>query len=265
MSLIWQVDFYRSSEQKNSEKVLWKLWICDQTRSFEYESLCLQSEANSSWLIQQLQLANQGILPDIIEVFRPQSLSLITAAANSLGVKVEATRRTLTLKKWLQDQQCNITVDKLPPVPLPENLWGEEWRFVTINAGDIIAEFIDRPIPILQMPDFLKPINLGIGSNIPIPGVIIYGGRKSRQLAQWIEENAPVELKYVAGEPDGLILESGLADRWVLVTFADEEVKNAANIYEQRKRLSKGLHFLLVQPDDSGMTYTGLWLLQQEM
>ncbi|NEQ67039.1 MAG: DUF1092 family protein, partial [Symploca sp. SIO2D2] len=23
-----------------------------------------------------------------------------------------------------------------------------------------------------------------------------------------------------------------------------------------------GLHFLLVQPDDSGMTYTGFWLLQ---
>ncbi len=47
-----------------------------------------------------------------------------------------------------------------------------------------------------------------------------------------------------------LILEASLADRWILATFADEKVSAA------------GLYFLLVQPDDSGMTYTGLWLLQ---
>jgi hypothetical protein len=51
-------------------------------------------------------------------------------------------------------------------------------------------------------------------------------------------------------------------DRWILVTFEDAEVAQAAQVYEQRKQQSQGLHFLLVQPDDSGITYTGFWLLQ---
>jgi hypothetical protein len=61
-----------------------------------------------------------------------------------------------------------------------------------------------------------------------------------------------------------LVLEAGLADRWILATFADEEVTNAGKLYQQRKQLSRGLHFLLVQPDDSGMTHSGFWLLQDE-
>ena len=34
--------------------------------------------------------------------------------------------------------------------------------------------------------------------------------------------------------------------------------------YEQQKGDSQGLHFLLIQPDDSGMTETGIWLLKKE-
>lgn len=264
MSLIWQVDFYHIPKQDNTEKTLWALLICDEYGTFKYESLCPQSEASSKWLIQQFQLANKGILPDIIQVFRPQSLSLITTVADKLGIKITATRRTASLHKWLQDKKYDLTIDKLPPTPLPENLWGEQWQFVTINASDIIDEFIERPIPVLQMPDYLKPINLGLASNISIPGVIIYGGRQSLRLARWLDETNPVELKYVSGEPDGLILEAGLNERYVLLTFTDEEVKNAAKKYEENKRVSKGLHFLVVQPDDSGMTYSGLWLLQHE-
>lgn len=71
-------------------------------------------------------------------------------------------------------------------------------------------------------------------------------------------------LNYVAGTPGGLVLEAGLVDRWIVATFEDEEVVAAAQTYEQRKKLSKGLHFLLVQPDDSGMTYSGFWLLRED-
>nr|WP_317106120.1 Tab2 family RNA-binding protein [Chroococcidiopsis sp. SAG 2025] len=41
-------------------------------------------------------------------------------------------------------------------------------------------------------------------------------------------------------------------------------LENLAQIYAQRQQQSQGLHFLLVQPDDSGMTYTGFWLLRDE-
>jgi hypothetical protein len=82
-------------------------------------------------------------------------------------------------------------------------------------------------------------------------------------LAQWLHQVHPAWLKYIPGEPDGLILEAGLVDRWILATFQDAEVAQAARTFEARKQASQGLHFMLVRPDDSGMTSTGLWLLQE--
>jgi hypothetical protein len=155
-------------------------------------------------------------------------------------------------------------LDKPPPTPLPENLWGEQWRFATLSAGDLEEAFKERPIPILEMPDFLLPLNLGIASTVAIPGVIIDGGRRSLQLARWLQQAQPAYLNYIAGDLSGLILEAGLIDRWIVATFADPEVTAAAKAYEQRKQQSQGLHFLLVQPDDSGMTYSGFWLLRHE-
>jgi RNA-binding protein Tab2/Atab2 len=274
--MFWQADFYRRPLKDEQGQPLWELLICDADGGFQFAAFCPQSAANSSWLVSQFQQANQGKLPKIIQVFRPQSLSLIEIAAGQLNITVEPTRRTNTLKQLLQQrakeypQFSNYTkeayqaleLDKPPPVPLPENLWGEQWRFATLPAGDIQDAFAERPIPYLEMPEFLLPINLGIASTTPIPGVVIYAGRLSIRLASWIAQSRPVSLNYIPGAPDGLILEAGLIDRWVVATFEDEDVSQSAKIYEQRKQVSQGLHFLLVQPDDSGMTYSGLWLLQ---
>lgn len=276
--MIWQADFYRRPLKDNNGKSLWELLLCDATGSFKHQAFCPQSEANATWLANQFSIASSGKLPDKIQVFRPQSLSLIETAAQQLGIAVEPTRRTDALKQWLQQKAQeyphmsnytgepyqSITLDKPPPVPLPENLWGEQWRFATLAAGDIKDAFAEKPIPILEMPEFLLPFNLGIASNVLVPGVIIYGGRQSMRLARWIEESQPVALNYIAGAPDGLILEAGLIDRWIVATFEDKEVSQSAQMYEQRQGLSKGLHFLLLQPDDSGMTYTGFWLLRGE-
>ncbi len=275
---IWQADFYRRPLRDAAGQTLWELLICDPARTFTYTALCPQSQANAKWLIEQFQLAGSQKLPDIIQVFRPQSLSLISAAARQLEIFVEPTRHTSALKQWLQERlpfwrsQENYTgesydptaLDKPPPTPLPENLWGEQWRFATLSAGDLEEAFKERPIPILEMPDFLLPLNLGIASTVAIPGVIIDGGRRSLQLARWLQEAQPAYLNYIAGELSGLILEAGLIDRWIVATFADPEVTAAAKAYEQRKQQSQGLHFLLVQPDDSGMTYSGFWLLRQD-
>ncbi len=275
---VWQVDFYRRPLRDAAGQVLWELLICGPTRGFTYEAFCPQSEANASWLVSQLRQADEGNLPDVIQVFRPQSLSLMEAAGQQLGIAVEATRRTPALKQWLQERASQyskqegytgeaynpIALDKPPPLPLPENLWGDRWRFATLPAGSIEEAFAERPIPILQMPEFLLPFNLGLASTVPIPGVVIDGGRQSMQLARWLQDARPVDLNYIAGAPDGLVLEAGLIDRWVVATFEDKEVTTAAQRYQQRKQVSQGLHFLLVQPDDSGMTYTGFWLLKPD-
>jgi hypothetical protein len=155
-----------------------------------------------------------------------------------------------------------LAIDKPPPLPLPEHLWGEQWRMATVKAGDLIDTFADLPIPVKEIPEFITPIQLGLASTVAVPGIVIYGGRSSMQLARWLQEIKPVSISYIPGQPDGLILEAGLCDRWVIATFEDKEVAAAAQNYQTRKQLIKGLHFLLVQPDDSGMTYSGFWLLQ---
>lgn len=265
---IWQADFYRRPLHDENGQVLWELLICDENRQFTYEALCPQSAANANWLTSQLQIATANQQPDIIQVFRPQSLNLIQLAARVLGIIVEPTRRTFALKQWLQARHYPslepydpIALEQPPPTPLPENLWGQQWRFAALNAGDLAETFCQRPIPILHMPEFLLPINLGLPSTISVPGVVIDGGRQSLQLARWLQNARPVTIDYVAGNPSGLVLAAGLVERWIVATFDDSEVTAAAINYTQRKQLSKGLHFLLVQPDDSGMTYSGFWLL----
>lgn len=270
--IIWQADFYRRPLENQAGEGLWELLICDCDRSFTYVAVCPQSQASAKWLTEQLQLAVKNQKPDLIQVFRPQSLNLIQLAARNLGIAVEPTRRTFALKQWLQERQYlhnsepyqALALDKPPPAPLPENLWGEQWRFATISAGDIVESFSQRLIPVKEMPEFLLPLNLGLASTVSIPGVVIDGGRKSMQLARWLQNIHPVALNYIPGDPSGLVLEAGLVERWIVNTFTDKEVISAAVAYSQRQQLTKGLHFLLVQPDNSGMTYSGFWLLGQD-
>ncbi|MGL5081569.1 MAG: Tab2/Atab2 family RNA-binding protein [Microcoleaceae cyanobacterium] len=275
--LIWQADCYRRPLQDPTGQPLWELLICDMVRSFEFVAFCPQAQVNSSWLKQQVQAAiqRQQQTPDMIQVFRPQCLNLITQASQTWGILVQPNRHTEPLKQWLQERAQlypqfetytgaayePLALDRPPPVPLPENLWGDRWRFASLSAGELIDGFADRPIPILELPEALLPLNLGLASIVPIPGIVIDGGRQSRRLAQWVQATRPFALNYVPGSPDGLILEAGLVDRWILVTFEDLEITQAAKSYQQRRQSAQGLHFLLVQPDDSGVTYSGFWLL----
>jgi RNA-binding protein Tab2/Atab2 len=276
----WQVDFYRCPLQDNAGNPLWELVICDPASSFTAREFCPQPQANVAWLTDQLRrFLSSAEKPNCLQVFRPQSRSLLQAACQPLEIPVESTRRTPALKQLLQElanqyrtlpnytgqvgQPYNpIALSQPPPVPLPENLWGDQWRFGAIAAQDLIAAFQHRPIPVHEIPEFLHPITLGIASTVPIPGVIIDGGRRSMPLVRWLQQVNPFALSYVPGDPDGLILEADLVDRWVLTTFEDTEVIAAARSFRERQQMTKGLHFLLVQPDDSGMTYTGVWLLQ---
>ncbi|ACK69831.1 protein of unknown function DUF1092 [Gloeothece citriformis PCC 7424] len=270
--VIWQGDFYKRSLFDQQGEMLWELVITDQQGTMIHEAKCPQSQANSDWLIRQLQQATQKNIPDLIQVFRPQSIGLLTSAAEKLGIKVVPTRRTSALKEVLKRRSTNTTIDvstldRPPPQGLPENLWGEQWGFISLKAGDLIQFFRDRPIPIVDMPEDLLPINLNLPSTVFIPGIVIYGGRKSMYLARWLEEQQPVSISYIPtqiGLSGGLVLESGLVDRWILATFEDPEMAQAAQKYEDRKVMSKGLHFLTVQPDDSGITYTGFWLLNDD-
>jgi RNA-binding protein Tab2/Atab2 len=278
----WQADFYHhpglsGNGQQNERQWELVLWDADiqpntHTRSAIYTAQCSSIDANADWLEQQFLLAAGGKLPAKIQVFRPQSLGLISVAAKKLGIQVEATRNTQGLKqllreKYQQQPQYNpILLEKAPPQALPENLWGDKWQIANIAAGQIIDLFSDRPIPICSIPQDFAPIHLNLASDLFIPGIVVYGGRKSMHLARWIESQTPAFINYIpteVGKSGGFILETGLVDRWVFNTFESEQAAVIANKYEQNKQASKGLHFLLIQPDDSGMTTTAFWLLRQ--
>lgn len=277
---IWQADFYRRPLKTDTGEVVWELLLCEPNSGWVYAAQCPQSQANSTWLATQINEAAKEKLPQQLHVFRPQALSLLTAAADSLEIAVEPTRRTPQLKEQLRQRVERdrldprhsaeafdpVAIEKAPPQPLPEDLQGERWSFAAIAASELDG-FLERPIPVQHAPELLLPINLGLASNLPIPGVVIFGGRTSMRLVRWLETARPVAIAAIptsAGLSGGLVLEAGLSDRFIIATYEDAEVAAAAKIYEQRKQAAKELHFLLVQPDDSGMTYSGIWLLRTE-
>ena len=268
---IWQADISSRPQHHDRGEILWELVVCDANGGWYHTAICPQAQVNSEWIAAQIKLAATDNLPAVIQVFRPQSWGLIQAAGKQLGIEIVATRRTIALKKLLQQQaesyhQPNyqpLSIESPPPLPIPDILMGDKWQFVTLTAKELVADFNDRPIPIVSMPDDLLPPHWGLGANVAIPGVIIYGGKQSMRLARWIAETEPVSLDYLGDDPGGLVLDAGLADRWVMVTFNDPEVSRAAKLYEARKKLVHGLHFLLVTPDDSGITDSGIWLLQK--
>lgn len=274
---IWQVDLFRRPLQDELKRPLWELVICAPDKTFAAYGFCPQALVNGDWVVQQLQeLASTSQLPDTIEVFRPQCLSLLQLAGDRLNISVIPTRRTAALKQYLQDrsqiyptlpQYTNEAYDPLaieltPPTSVPDVLWGDRWRFAFMAAGDLDPFFRDKPIPVVDIPSDLHPTTLNLASTTAIPGIVLDGGRQAMRLVRWIQQQNPVALNYVSGQPDGLILDVGLCDRLILTTFEDAEVRSAAITYQERLKESNGLHFLLIQPDDSGMTYSGFWLLR---
>ncbi|MEL6494807.1 MAG: Tab2 family RNA-binding protein, partial [Cyanobacteria bacterium J06623_7] len=229
---IWQADFYYHPSAAANQKQ-WLLVICrgGELNAHQIEPIylaeCTAESANAEWLKQKLLEVDGGQLPEEIQVFRPQALGLISVAAASLGIKVKATRNTPQLKQVLADKyQQNphynpLALEKPPPQALPENLWGDEWQIANIAAGQIIDLFRDRPIPIASIPQELDPVKLNLTSDIFIPGVVVFGGRKSMQLARWIDEQVPALINYIpteVGKSGGFILETGLVDRWIFNT-----------------------------------------------
>jgi hypothetical protein len=275
---VWEVDLHRTPLQDPNGKPLWELLICDRPFDFTYGATVPQADLSGDWLQGQFKqaIAKAPVVPKFLGVFRPAALSLITVAAQAVNLAVTPTRHTPTLKQWLTQRsrwypsQSNfsgeaidlLALDRPAPVPVPETLWGERWQFAAIAAQDFQERLCQEPIPLRDVPEPWLPLQAGLASTAPIPGVIIDGGRRTMALAQWLQTQQPVALNYIAGDPDGLILEAGLVERWVLATVSDPEVQQAARVFGNRKQESRRLHFLLLRPDDSGMTYTGLWLLR---
>ncbi len=269
-SEVWEVDCCRWGVGSD-DRPQWDLFLCDRLNTFQYQAQVSQGNLSSAWVTAQLgqALALAPTLPRELRAFRPQAVNLLQPAAIALALPLCPTPHTPTLKghRLIQAQAQGIPGDPLAverpaPVPVPETLWGDQWRFGAIAAADFQTDLAQAPIPIQSLPPHWLPLNAGIASTLPLPGVIIDGGRRSMALAQWLAQQGPVALEPQGGELGGLLLEAGLQERWVLATYGDPQVTAAAATFLARRQATQGLHFLLIRPDDSGITYTGLWLLR---
>ena len=276
---IWQVDFYRRPLKDAQGQPLWELVICDQGAELQFSAYCPQQDATADWVKEQLQqvMEQSQAPPEKIQVFRPQALQVLEMACESLTILVEPTRRTHVLKQYLKIRSQSypstpgynrepydpLAIEQPPPQPLPEHLWGETWQFATLSAEALEEGLLQRPIPIRNASTELLPSQLHLAPSARISGVVIYGDRHSMPLARWVQQQQPVSLQAVQGEVSGVVMAAGLCDRWILVTYDDPTVLAAAQTFEHRRQANQGLHFLLVQPDNSNVTFTGLWLLAQ--
>lgn len=274
---VWEIDFYRRPLQDASRNPMWEWVVCSATGKLLEQAFCSQVDVNTEWIVKKLRLLEQSFsTPSQICVFRPQTFNVLDPACQELGLTLLPTRHTSSLKQLLQklaekyaqmpeytrQPYDPIALDQPPPLPLDDNLLGQSWQFAALPAGEIADAFAGRMIPVLDLPEPFLPLKLGLPSTLPIPGVVIEAGRRSLRLAQWIQTAQPFVLNYIPGAPDGLILEAGLVDRWIVATFDDSDVALAASNFESRKQATQGLHFLLIQPDTSGVTYSGFWLLK---
>jgi len=278
---IWQADLYRRPLRSPEGDPLWELLLCDRSFNFTFGATAPQPQINAAWVTAQLRQALQQAPepPTQIQVFRPASLSLLEVGATPLGLSVVPERHTSTLHRWLDqrarwyptldtysgDPYAPLALDHPPPTPLPETLWGDRWGFTALSAEDFERSLPHEPIPIRHLPPERLPLAQGLASPTPLPGIVIDGGRQAMALGRWLQSVRPAWVAYQRGELQGLVLEAGLVDRWILTTFSDEAMAAAGAQFEARKQASRGLHWLLVRPDDSGMTHTGLWLLQQPL
>jgi RNA-binding protein Tab2/Atab2 len=152
----------------------------------------------------------------------------------------------------------------LPPQPLPENLWGDLWQFVSLSAEALELRLWERPIPVRAASPFALPSQQTLGATVPIPGILINAGQQAMRLSRWLAERKPKQIAAVNLELGAIILTTAHNERWILATYQDAAVRDAGKTFEFRKTQSKGIHFLLIQPDDSGVTHTGLWILKDE-
>lgn len=263
---IWQADLSLSSPSGTEGETRWTLVLCDRQGRLIYEATCPREQVVKDWLISQFPKMPEPH-PDRLQIFRPQCANLFQSIGEQWGIPIETTRHTAALQQLLKQRGSSLEIEKPPPQPLPDRLWGERWRFASLPAGEIVREFCDRPIPILDIPEEFEPRQRGLSSSLLVPGIIVEGGRQAMPLARWVQAVQPYALDYIpaeVGRSGGIVLEAGLCDRWVFLTFDDPDVFRAAGEYQQKLHQSQGLHFLLIQPDGARGNFTGYWLLLKE-
>jgi hypothetical protein len=144
------------------------------------------------------------------------------------------------------------------PRPLPDQLIGQQWAFVTLEAKDL-ADMPDWEI------DFSEafPLELvGLSPDMRVPGVLIFSPR-ALPLAAWMSGLELASIQSIQSDPPQLLIETGSNEAWVLATLTDPALRQEAENFEATKKAANNVHFVGVQSDSQAERFTGFWLLQE--
>lgn len=282
MGTVWELDFYSRPILDERDKKRWEVLITEGLQSvdaspdelFQYSKYLSNTEVNSIQLKAAIEeaIAQSAVTPSRIRFFRFPMQAMITRACEELGIAAQPSRRTLALKQWMDVRKTSVypnepgytdkpspTIGPPPPAPrpLPDALVGQQWALVNLAAQDL-AEMPEWPI------DFGEafPLSLAdIDDSTPIPGLVIFSSR-AMPMAGWMSGLEVSELRVEASTPPRLILETGIAESWVIATFNTAPLQQEAAAFEAAKAKANQVHFLAVQADPNTESFAGFWLLQ---
>lgn len=283
MATIWELDFYSRPIIDERGKKKWEVLICesplnvsDKAESlFRYSQFCPSTTVNSLWLAGAIKdaIASAPKRPEKIRFFRRQMANMITKACEELDIPAASSRRTLALSLWLEERMQNVypaepgyqaapnpSVQFVPetPVALPDALIGEKWAFVSlpIAAFDEMSEWDIGfgeafGLPMTKLPPETQ-----------IPGLIVYSSRATA-LAGWMSGLELAFIKFEAGPPARLVLDTGANDRWILANLKDAAIEREAKGFEAAKKQARKVHFLAIQSNPKSESFAGFWLLHE--
>lgn len=285
MGIVWELDFYSRPILDENQKKVWEVLLCESpldTRQsteelFRYASWCPNQQVNSIWLQSAIAeaIAQSKQPPEKIRFFRRQMSNMIVKACEDLGIPAQASRRTYTIDRWLQQRakdfypsqpgyQASAEVSSFvryepeTPQALPDALEGQKWAFVSLEAA-AFEEMDEWDIAFGEV----FPLSLmELAPDTRIPGIIIFSSR-ANPVAAWM---SGLELAFVRFESEPvarLLLETGESDSWILANIKDAQTLNEARGFESAKEKAQRVHFLAVQSSPTSEAFAGFWLLQE--
>ena len=135
---------------------------------------------------------------------------------------------------------------------------GQQWAFVTLTAADF-QEMPDWTV------DFGEAFPLGLADISPdtkIPGILIFSPR-ALPLAGWMSGLELGHIRLEATQPPRLILETGVADSWILAALNNPAIRAEAEGFEAAKQAANQVHFIAVQSTPDADSFAGFWLMQE--
>ena len=283
MTVIWELDFYSRPVLGENEKKLWEVLICESAlgvqRSmdslFQYSKFFLNTEVNSASLRESIEeaIAQAPKPPDKIRFFRRQMNNMILKAAEEAGVPAYPSRRTIALNRWINQRMeevypampnykasgnPSVSMGMPVPQPLPDQLIGQKWAFVNLEA----SAFQDLPEWSIAFGESFSLELVDLAPDTPVPGLLIFSPR-ALPMAAWMSGLEMAAVKYLPGDPDQLLLETGSNDAWVLAALGTDSLKQEAEAFEAAKQAANQVHFVGVQANPESEEFAGFWLLQE--